>query len=61
MLNNIKKTKNIVISFAPHNDSVHIQAGGFVAWDGWVLIWRSTLDQDSVLKKMCTNFKLIPV
>lgn len=34
MLNNIKQTKNIVVPFAPHNDSVQVQAGGYLAWSG---------------------------
>ncbi|HFI0026403.1 TPA: hypothetical protein ACGOVU_000550 [Streptococcus suis] len=61
MLNNINKTKNIVVPFAPHNDSVQVQAGGFVVWSGWLLVYPSVTGTDSLLKQMYNNFNLISV
>lgn len=61
MLNNIKQTKNIVVSFAPHNDSVQVQAGGIIIWSGWALVWPSVSEPDSLLKQMYSNFNLTSV
>ncbi|HEM3701545.1 hypothetical protein Q7W17_01155 [Streptococcus suis] len=61
MLNNINKTKNIVVPFAPHNDSVQVQAAGFVVWSGWLLVYPSVTGTDSLLKQMYNNFNLISV
>ena len=61
MLNNIKQTENIVVPFAPHNDSVQVQAGGYLAWSGWILLWHSVSEPDSSLKQMYSNFNLTSV
>lgn len=61
MLNNIQKSRNFVIPFAPHNDSIQVQSGGILVWDGWVLIWPSVSEKDSLLKTTYFNFKLVPL
>ncbi|MBX5317031.1 hypothetical protein [Staphylococcus caprae] len=59
MLENIKKTKNLVIPTSLTNDSVSIQRAGVAAWSGWVLVYNSqSLDGNSVLKDKVKSFKL---
>lgn len=61
MLENINETKNIVIPFTPYNDSVQVQAGGVLAWSGWVLVYKSVNEGESNLKTRYNNFKLATV
>ncbi|MBJ6745979.1 hypothetical protein JEQ21_05850 [Streptococcus sp. 121] len=61
MLNNINQTKNFVVSFAPKNDSIQVQAGGIAIWSGWALVWPSVAEPDSLLKQMYNDFNLTPV
>lgn len=58
MLKNIKENKNIIIPFAPQNDSVQVQAGGVLAWSGYVAVWKSTNDESSVLKNKMLSFRM---
>ncbi|MFC3931363.1 hypothetical protein ACVR0S_05700 [Streptococcus dentapri] len=58
MLKNIKENKNIIIPFAPQNDSVQVQASGVLAWSFWAVVGNG-YKNTSTLKRLVTNFQLI--